>query len=44
MRRVAFAFVCSLLSGPVLGATGDVLTVLGDQVNVRADRAPTAAS
>ena len=36
MRRVAFAFVCSLLSGPVLGATGDVLTVLGDQVNVRA--------
>ena len=36
MRRVAFAFVCSLLTGPVLGATGDVLTVLGDRVNVRA--------
>ena len=35
MRRVAFALACSLLSGPVLGATGDVLTVLGDRVNVR---------
>jgi hypothetical protein len=36
MRRVAFALACILLSGPALGATGDVLTVLGDHVNVRA--------
>jgi SH3-like domain-containing protein len=35
MRRMAFAFACILLSGPALGATGDVLTVLGDRVNVR---------
>jgi hypothetical protein len=36
MRRMAFAFACSLqLSGPALGAAGDVLTVIGDRVNVR---------
>jgi hypothetical protein len=36
MRRLAFAFVCTLLpSGPALGAAGDVLTVIGDRVNVR---------
>jgi Bacterial SH3 domain len=36
MRRIAFAFVCTLLlSGPALGAAGDVLTVIGDRVNVR---------
>jgi hypothetical protein len=35
MRRVVFALACILLSGPALGATGDVLTVLGDRVNVR---------
>jgi hypothetical protein len=37
MGRIAFAFVCILLlNGPALGATGDVLTVIGDRVNVRA--------
>jgi Bacterial SH3 domain len=37
MRRIAFTFVCILLlSGPALGAAGDVLTVIGDRVNVRA--------
>jgi hypothetical protein len=37
MRHMAFAFACTLLlSGPALGAAGDVLTVLGDRVNVRA--------
>jgi uncharacterized protein YraI len=35
MRRVALAIACSLLSCAALGATGDVLTVLGDRVNVR---------
>jgi Bacterial SH3 domain len=36
MRRIAFTFVCTLLlSGPALGAAGDVLTVIGDRVNVR---------
>jgi uncharacterized protein YraI len=35
MRRVALALALSLLSGPALGASGDVLTVLGDDVNVR---------
>jgi hypothetical protein len=35
MRRVALALACSLLSGAALGASGDVLTVLGDRVNVR---------
>jgi hypothetical protein len=35
MRRVVLALACILLSGPGLGATGDVLTVLGDRVNVR---------
>jgi SH3-like domain-containing protein len=35
MPRVAFALACILLSGPALGASGDVLTVLGDRVNVR---------
>jgi Bacterial SH3 domain len=36
MRRMAFAFACTLvLSGPALGAAGDVLTVTGDRVNVR---------
>jgi SH3-like domain-containing protein len=35
MRRVALALALSLLSGPALGASGDVLTVLGDRVNVR---------
>jgi hypothetical protein len=37
MRRMAFAFACTLLlSGPALGAAGDVLTVIADRVNVRA--------
>jgi hypothetical protein len=37
MRRIAFTFVYTLLlSGPALGAAGDVLTVIGDRVNVRA--------
>src|SRR5262245_38346523 len=35
MRRVALAIAGSLLSCAALGATGDVLTVLGDRVNVR---------
>jgi hypothetical protein len=36
MPRMAFALACSLLlSGPALGAAGDVLTVIGDRVNVR---------
>jgi uncharacterized protein YraI len=35
MRRVVFALACILLSGLALGATGDVLTVRGDRVNVR---------
>jgi hypothetical protein len=36
MRRMAFAFACILpLSGPALGAAGDVLTVTADRVNVR---------
>ena len=36
MRRMAFAVAGSLLlSGPALGAAGDVLTVMGDGVNVR---------
>lgn len=36
MRRMAFAVACTLLlSGPALGAAGDVLTVIGDGVNVR---------
>jgi Bacterial SH3 domain len=36
MRRMTFAFACTLLlSGPALGAPGDVLTVIGDRVNVR---------
>jgi Bacterial SH3 domain len=36
MRRMAFAFACTLLlSGPALGAAGDVLTVIADRVNVR---------
>jgi hypothetical protein len=30
-----FAIILLLLSGPALGAAGDVLTVLGDRVNVR---------
>jgi hypothetical protein len=37
MRCKAFAVAGSLLlSGPALGAAGDVLTVIGDRVNVRA--------
>ena len=37
MRCKSFAVAgCLLLSGPALGAAGDVLTVTGDQVNVRA--------
>ena len=37
MRRMALAFACTLLlSGQALGAVGDVLTVIGDRVNVRA--------
>ena len=36
MRRIAFALAGTLLlSGPALGAAGDVLTVIGDRVNVR---------
>ena len=36
MRRMVFASACTLLlSGPALGAAGDVLTVIGDRVNVR---------
>ena len=36
MRHMAFALACTLLlSGPALGAAGDVLTVTGDGVNVR---------
>jgi len=36
MRRMALAIACSLLlSGQALGAVGDVLTVIGDRVNVR---------
>jgi hypothetical protein len=36
MRRIAFAFVCTVvLSGSALGAAGDVLIVIGDRVNVR---------
>jgi hypothetical protein len=37
MRQIAFAFgCCLLLSGPALGAAGDVLIVTGNDVNVRA--------
>jgi uncharacterized protein YgiM (DUF1202 family) len=37
MRHMAFAVAGSLLlSGPALGAAGDVLSVIGDRVNVRA--------
>jgi hypothetical protein len=37
MRCKSFAVAgCLLLSGPALGAAGDVLTVTGDRVNVRA--------
>ena len=37
MRRMALAFACTLLlSDQALGAVGDVLTVIGDRVNVRA--------
>lgn len=36
MRRMAFPLACCLiLSGPAQGATGDVLVVTGDNVNVR---------
>lgn len=36
MRRMALAFACTLLlSDQALGAVGDVLTVIGDRVNVR---------
>jgi hypothetical protein len=36
MLRRGFAFACTvLLSGPALGAAGDVLAVIGDRVNVR---------
>jgi hypothetical protein len=38
MRRMTVAFACTLLlSGQALGAVGDVLTVIGDRVNVRSE-------
>jgi hypothetical protein len=36
MRRIAFAFICSLLSGPPLGAAAAALPVSGERVDLRA--------